>query len=151
MKKLTQRGRHCVLPINGDVLSELRLSLTHSLSLVFTDCYGTESQLSIREAITLTVHGVDTRLEGGRSDADFNPKGLTAVVSLLGCTVSDAVAFNDGRLTIHFSEGHCLSVTPGSGFEAWEFRYPRPGRPPGGDVKLHISIVGDDGRLILTR
>ena len=141
-KKFERRGRNTVLPITGDVVAEICLSTINIPAIVFRNSNGRESELTFEEDITVQHAQEEWHSEWRRPDS------MSPLVFLLGQTVSEAIALPDGRLAISFTDDWGLQITPKSGFEAWHFLYPRPGRPVGGDVKYHIGITGDDGRLI---
>lgn len=147
-KRFTARGRHVTLPIVGDTLLETCFGVSRLVTLVFLDPAGGESQLQIEEAVTLHRNGVDLYLPGSRPGVTFDPKQLHPLLALLGAAVEDAWAHHDGPLEIRFSDGSALRVTPETGYAAWHFQYPRPGRHPGGSLNDFISLHGDDGRLI---
>ena len=60
----------------------------------------------------------------------------------------DAVAEEDGKLRIGFSNELVLEIAPRGAGEAWRFLYPRPGRPVGGKVNRPVALTGAPGRLI---
>lgn len=147
-KKLTPRGRHLTLPLAGDAVSEVCFGTSRLVALVLRDSAGDESLLQIEEAVTLTRHGLELYLPGSRPGPTYEPMQLGPLLGLLGATVEDAWAHHEGALEVTFSNGDVLRVVPESGGEVWHFQYPRPGRPPSGDVSRHVSLHGDHGRLI---
>jgi hypothetical protein len=87
-------------------------------------------------------------LEGSKPRKTFNPKELAPLLELLGCEVTDAVAMEDGQLVLAFSNQQVLDVRSSTGYEAWHFQYPRPGRPVGGKRGNSIAVTGAHGHLI---
>jgi hypothetical protein len=147
-KKLTARGRHTVLPIVGDTLVEIRLNMRNDPALVFRAADDTEAELSIQDCICLRRGDQERILEGPKPGESFNPQELAPLLELLGSEVTDAVAEKEGRLRVAFSNKLVLEVIPSHGYEAWHFRYPRPGRPVGGNLERAIALTGAHGHLI---
>jgi hypothetical protein len=154
MKKQSQKkycerkGENLILPIVGDIASEIVLSMRQQPCLIFRDTDGNESQISFEESILLSRDGRDAELTGSKPGVTFNPRSLSPLVELLGSEVTEAIAYREGALWISFSSRHALNVVPNSGYEAWHFQYPRPGRPIGGKLEHFVSVTGADGRLI---
>src|ERR1041385_3421599 len=122
-RKLTRRGRHTVLPILGDTLVELRLSVCSALALVCRAPDGSEAEITIEDSICLR-RGDQTRcLEGSKPGESFNPQALAPLLELLGSDVAEAVAEKEGRLRVAFSNELVLEVVPSHGYEAWHFCY----------------------------
>jgi uncharacterized protein DUF6188 len=147
-KKFTSRGRHTVLPIVGDTLVEIRLSMCSLPALVFRAEDGREAELTIEDRTTLRRGDQERLFEGSKPGTSFNPKELAPLLELLGSAVIDAVAEKEGLLRIAFSNKLVLEVAPSSGYEAWHFHCPRPGRPAGGDRDQAIALHGAYGHLI---
>lgn len=151
-KKIAQRGKHLTLPLVGDTVSEICLGISTPATLIFQDAAGGHSQLQFEEAITLHHDGADLYLLGSRPGSTFDPKQLHPLLGLLGTNVVDAWAHKAGALEISFSNGSVLRVIPETGYEAWHFQYPRPGRPPGrsvgGNINDVIIIHGAEGHVI---
>jgi hypothetical protein len=147
-KKLTSRGRHTVLPILGDTLVEIRLSMCSLPALVFKAADSNEAELTIEDSITLKRGDQERLLEGSKPGVSFNPKELAPLLELLGSEVTDAVAEKEGLLRIAFSNKLVLEVAPSHGYEAWHFHYPRPGRPVGGNREQAVALTGAHGHLI---
>lgn len=147
-KKLYARGRHTVLPIVGDTLIELDLGIRRLASLVFKAAEGDESELTIEDQICLRRGESERILAGSKPGVTFDPKGLSPLLELLGSQVRDAVAEKEGRLRVVFSNELVLEVTSSTGYEAWHFQYPRPGRPVSGKVDHSVSVTGAYGYLI---
>jgi hypothetical protein len=147
-KKLMSRGRHTVLPIVGDTLVEVRLSMRSLPALVFKKEDGSEAELTIEDCTTLRRGEQEQLLEGSKPGSSFNPKELAPLLELLGTEVIDAVAQQDGLLRVAFSNKLVLEIAPSHGYEAWHFHYPRPGRPMGGEHEQAISLHGAHGHLI---
>ena len=145
-QRLVTRGRHTELPIEGSLLAEVCLATDRLVVLVFRDAVGNEAEVTVEDKIVL-VRGTDERvLEGSRTGTSFNPRGLHPLVDLLGCRVSEAIAQYTGELRITFADGLVLQVASTTGYEAWHFTKPRPGRPIGGSGP-HIGITGAAGHL----
>ena len=147
-KKLRSRGRHTVLPIVGDTLVAVRLSMCSLPALVFKAEDGSEAELTIEDCTTLRRGEREQLLEGSKPGSSFNPKELAPLLELLGSAVIDAVAEKEGLLRISFSNKLVLEVAPSHGYEAWHFHSPRPGRPAGGDRDQAIALHGGHGHLI---
>ncbi len=126
----------------------LRTSGIPALTLTFQAAHGSESDLQIMDRIHLRRGDHERVLDGSKPGATFNPMELSPMLELLGSTVKDALAENEGRLRIAFSNELVLEVTSTTGYEAWHFQYPRPGRPVGGLLDHPISLHGTAGRLI---
>ena len=147
-KKFIKRGMNVEIPIIGDKVTEIRLSLNKMPRLIFQDFQGEESQITFEETITLSRPNEQITMKGSKPGTSWYPQGLTPLVELLGLEIREALAYQDGALFLRFSNEWELRVNPQSGFEAWHFQYPRPGEAVGGDRGLHISLIGDHGRLI---
>jgi hypothetical protein len=132
----------------GDTLVEVRLSTCNLPALVFEAADRTQAELTIEDCISLTRGDQERLLEGSKPGATFNPKTLAPLLELLGCEVTDAVAYSDGRLRIAFSNELILGVEPSHGYEAWHFQCPRPGRSAGGSCEHVVGLTGAQGRLI---
>jgi hypothetical protein len=148
VRKLTARGRGKVLPILGDALIELRLSACSAPALVFRGADRGEAELTIADGICLQRGDQTRQLDGAKPGESFNPQALTPLLELLGSEVTDARAEPDGRLRVAFSNALVLEVVPSHGYEAWHFRYPRPGRPVGATRGPAVALTGGHGRLI---
>jgi hypothetical protein len=147
-KRLGRRGRHTVLPLTGDVVSEVRAALDTCPTLVFRDAAGAESEIRFEEAVTLLLAGrPPSLLTCSRPGTTFDPQSLGPLLGLLGKQVMDAVAIADGSLRVQFADGSVLGVTPATGYEAWHFLYPRPGSPLHGK-HAGLSVTGAHGHLI---
>jgi hypothetical protein len=136
-----------VLPIEGGLLAEVCLAIDRLVALVFRDAAGNEAEVRVEDKIVLG-RGIDERvLEGSQPGTSFDPRGLHPLLELLGCRVCEAIAQDTGELRITFADGLVLKVASTTGYEAWHFAKPRPGRPIG-DSGPHIAITGAAGRLI---
>jgi hypothetical protein len=145
-KKLLARGRHTVLPLVRDTLVELLLG--RSTTLVFLATDGSESELRLEDSIRLHRGEREVVLDGSKPGERFNPKELGPLVELLCCEVTDALAEQTGSLRLTFSNQIVLTVTSTTGYEAWHFRYPRPGRPVHDKHTEAISLTGAAGFLV---
>ena len=145
-KKLASRGRHTVLPIVGDTLVEIRLSMCTSPALVFKAEDGSEAELTIEDCVTLRRGDQERLLEGAKPGSSLNPKELAPLLELLGSAVIDAE--KEGLLRIAFSNKLILEIARSHGYEAWHFHSPRPGRPAGGGREQAIALHGTYGHLI---
>jgi hypothetical protein len=144
-KKLIGRGRHTVLPIVGETVQELKLG--RMTALVFSAEGGPESDVVIEEAIILIRGSHERVLEGSKPGETWNPNELGPLLELIGCTVIDALAEQEGTLQITFSNNLVLKVVPTTGYEAWHFRYPLPGASGGGKPGVSITLIGAGGWL----
>jgi len=142
-KHLKNRGQHVELPIIGVTVAELRIAADRLVRLIFRD--GTdadsESTLEVEEAITLSRGKATQTLEGSRPGTTFAPQTLHPLVELIGCTVTDAIALQDGTIQIELSNAIQLTVTS-DGYEAWHFTF-RSNSTPSDNFTLHGA-----GRLI---
>lgn len=146
MKKLTKRGQHTVLPILGGIVSELTFRVDGCPIIVFRGTEA-ESQLEIEDQIVLVSRSGEELLPYARPGSDFAPRRLGRILDLLGLSVNDALAMKDGTLQIEFADGSKLKVTSTTGYEAWHFHLPRPGRPAGA-AAYQISLHGAAGHLM---
>ena len=146
MKRLTKRGEHTALPISGDILSEMIFSIDSCFVLVFRG-EEEESQVTIEDEIVLLHGSAENVLTHSQPGASFDPKRLKPVLDLLGLKVSDALALKDGTLQIEFEGNFMLKVASTTGYEAWHFHLPRPGRPASG-LGHQVSLSGAAGHLI---
>jgi hypothetical protein len=144
-RQLTTRGRHTVLPILGDTLVELRLSARSAPALVFRAADDSEAELTIEDGICLRRGDQERVLDGAKPGESFNPPALAPLLEFLGSEVTDALAEKEGRLRVAFSNGLALEVVPSHGYEAWHFRYPRPGSSCGGKA---VALTGVHGHLV---
>ena len=146
MKRLTKRGEHTVLPIDGCILSEIIFSIDRLPVLVIRGMEE-ESQVTIEDQIVLLHGSAETVLPYSKPGAGFAPERLNPVLDLLGLRISDALALKDGTLQIEFEGSFVLKVTSTTGYEAWHFQLPRPGRPASGSGH-QVSLHGAAGHLI---
>jgi hypothetical protein len=144
-RKFTARGRYTVLPIVGNTLVEVRLGTCRLPALIFRAADGSEAELTIEEAVTLTRGKQVQLLEGSKPGETFSPRELAPLLDLLGSEVTDALAEKEGQLRIEFTGNLLMTVTPSHGYEAWHFQYPPPGAGAGAK---HVGLTGADGRLI---
>lgn len=147
-RRLIDHGQFITLPIVGDTLAEVRLSIDSLPALVFKAVDGDEAEITIEDSITLTRGEQERTLEGAKPGESFNPKELAPLLELLGSEVMSAVADKGGHLRIAFSNKLILGIMSTSGYEAWHFQYPRPGRPVGGNRDDFIGLTGAYGHLI---
>jgi hypothetical protein len=148
VKKLQERGRDTVLPIVGDMVVEIRLSIRTLPAIVFRAPDGGESEITVEDCIVLRRGNQEDILEGSKPGTTLNPKTLGPLLELLESEVKDAVGEREGKLRIEFSNSLVMEVCCTSGYEAWHFQYPRPGRPKEADNVRHISLHGAHGRVI---
>ena len=146
MKRLTKRGGHTALPISGGILSEMIFSIDSCFVLIFRG-EEEESQVTIEDEIVLLHGSAEHLLPHSKPGACFDPEQLKPVLDLLGLRVSDALALKDGTLQIEFEGNFMLKVTSTTGYEAWHFQLPRPGRPASGSGH-QVSLHGAAGHLI---
>lgn len=142
-KHLKKRGRHVELPIIGITVTEVRIAVDRLVEVVFRDRTDddSESTLEVEESITLSCGKATRTLEGSRPGITFAPQTLHPLVKLLGCTVTDAIAQEDGTLRVELSNATCLSIAS-DGYEGWHFTF-RSKRIPSDNFTLHGA-----GRLI---
>jgi hypothetical protein len=141
-RKLQARGRHTVLPIVGDMVVEIRLSVRTLPAIVFRAPDGGESEITVEDCIVLRRGNQEYVVQGPKPGTTFNPMALSPLLELLQSEVKDAVAEREGKLRIEFSNSLIMEVCSTTGYEAWHFQYPRPGRPKGADNVHHISLHG---------
>ncbi len=147
-KTLRRAGRHTILPVVGDTLVELTIGVSKLPLFVFRAEDGGESELRIEDCLLVMRDDHEILKVESKRNARFDPQGLSPLLCLLGCEVTEAIAEESGRLRVDFSNGFQLRVTPTTGFEAWHFQFPRPGRPVGGPLDQLIAITGAHGHLI---
>lgn len=141
-KALAQQGRHTVLPIVGDTVTEICIAAQRAPAIILADADRRESIIELADRFNI---GRGTELH----TIEINHANLLSpLLELLGTTVTAAIAGADGRLELGFSNALHLEICSTTGYEAWHFQFPRPGRPPGGDVANHISLHGAGGHLI---
>jgi hypothetical protein len=141
-KVFTQQGRHTVLPIVGDTVAEICIAAHRGPGIIIADAERHESIIELADRFSI---GRGTDMQTVEHD---RPNLLAPLLELVGASVAAAIAFADGRLELTFSNALKLEIGSTTGYEAWHFQFPRPGRPPGGDVASHISLHGADGHLI---
>ena len=134
-RQLAQRGRHCLIPIIGDKVVEFRVGTSCLPTLLFCGEDGVESRLEIAQTVDLRRGEWTTTLEGAKPGITYDPTQVQPLLELIGTTVIDAVAQEDGVLRLDFSNKLELEITPVEG-EGWHFQTQ--------DVYLH----GADGHLI---
>jgi hypothetical protein len=147
-KKLALRGRNTVLPLVGDTMVEVCISTCRLPVLVFKAADGGESELTIEDRITLSQGGNERVLDGSKPGTTFNPRELSPLLDLLGIEAIDAIATVNGQLRVEFSNNLVLSILSTTGYEAWHFKYPRPGRPVGDNLRQIVALTGAYGHLI---
>lgn len=140
-KVFTQQGRHTGLPIVGDTVAEVCIASHRGPAIIFADAGRQESIIEVADQFSI---GRGTEMCTVPHD---QPHLLSPLLELVDATVAGATAHADGRLRVEFSNRMRMEVASTTGFEAWHFQFPRPGRPPGGDAANHISIHGSDGQL----
>ncbi len=146
-KRLISRGSDLILPIVGDVLSSVRLSLDCLPALIFQDEEKNRSELTVEDSIVLGQGDSEQILTGSKPGKTFAPSTLAPLIELLGLQIVDAVAKRNGRLIITFSDQIRLEVTSTTGYEAWHFVYPSQLHHPKQKVR-QISLHGAYGRII---
>jgi hypothetical protein len=148
VKKLLSRGQHTVLPLAGDRLVEISFSTASFPVLVFAASDGLGSELRVHDRIILRRGESEQVLDGAKPGETFNPKTLSPLLELLGTEVREAIAEKQGRLRLHFSNDLYFEVPVTGAGEAWQFQYPRPGRPYSQGTGRALSVIGAPGRLI---
>jgi Family of unknown function (DUF6188) len=147
-KKLVRRGRDTLLPVVGDTLTEISLSATSGPVLVFRAADGGESEVRIEDRITLTRGGSEQVLDGAKPGPTFDPRKLSPLLAILGEPVADAIGTTDGELRLTFANEWVLGVASTTGYEAWHFQYPRPGRPVGSKLNRIVAVTGTRRHLL---
>jgi hypothetical protein len=146
-KMLGREGRRTLLPIIGDTVVAVCISTNQDPELVFCDPDGQQSMIRLSDRFSIGRGLSNVVIEKFSCSARSDPTSLSPLLGLLGSQVTGATAFQDGRLELSFSNSLKLEVFSTTGYEAWHFQYPRPGRPPGGDLSNPISVHGADGHL----
>ena len=141
-KVFTRQGRHTVLPIVGDTVIEFCVSSQHGPQIIVADASHQESIITLADPIHIG-RGTDMNTVDPNRLSQLSP-----LLELVRTQVTVAMARENGRLELEFSNTMKLEVCSTTGHEAWHFQFPRPGRPPSGNVARHISIHGADGHLI---
>jgi hypothetical protein len=141
-KALIQRGRHTVLPIVGDTVAEICIAAHRGPAIIVVDADRNESIIELSDRFTIERSAEIRMIEYNQANR------LSPLLELVGATITAAIARAEGRLELAFSNALRLEIGSTTGYEAWHFQFPRPGRPPGGDVANHISVHGADGHLI---
>ncbi len=141
-KRLTLRGRHTILPIVGDTVVEIHVSAHRGPVIILADVDGRESMIELADQFTIG-RGIDLRAIEHQHATQLSP-----LLELVGATVTEALASAEGRLELVFSNAMRLEVASTTGYEAWHYQYPRPGRPPSGDIANAISLHGGAERLL---
>lgn len=123
-KHLKKRGRHLELPIIGANVAEVRIAIDRLVELIFRDSTDPdrESVLMIEEAIILSRGKATQTLEGARPGSAFAPHTLHPLVELIGCTITEAVAQEDGPIRIDLSNAMQFTVES-DGYEGWHFNF----------------------------
>jgi hypothetical protein len=147
-RKFVHKGRHTLLPILGDALIEVCIRADNHLVLAFKSADKRESELRIEDRITLRRGETLTVLEGSKPGSTFDPRKLSPILDLLGRTVTESIAEENGSLRIGFANNVVLNIASTTGYEAWHFQYPRPSREFLCDSDEPISLTGADGHLI---
>ncbi len=141
-KVFTRQGRRTFLPIVGDTVIAICVSSQHGPQIIVADANHQQSIIELADQIHIG-RGTDM------NTIDPNqPIQLSPLLELVRTQVTVAMAHANGRLELEFSNTMKLEVHSTTGYEAWHFQFPRPGRPLSGDVASHISIHGADGHLI---
>lgn len=148
MKQLTHRGRHTVLPLVGDLVVELCLGTRHLTTLAFEAPDGSQSELVLEDAVLLRRGRDERLLVATKPGASYNPRHLAPLLELIDERVTESIAEEGGTLRMAFSNSLELVVTPSTGYESWQFRYPRPGRAAGGSLARPLNVIGCAGRLM---
>jgi Family of unknown function (DUF6188) len=142
-----RRGRHTILPLVGDTLVELCLSTRILTTLVFEASDRSQAELVLEDAVLLRRGRDEHLLDGTKPGSTYNPRLLCPLLELLGKRVTEAIAEEGGLLRITFSDSLELEVAPSTGYESWNYRYPRSGRAVGGSVAKPLSVIGCLGSL----
>jgi Family of unknown function (DUF6188) len=135
-RQLERKGRLTVLPILGHTVSETRFRQHGPPILCFRGPDRDESVLEFESAHLVLRHGSDEHGLAWKSGQAFSPDALKPFVNLIGVTIRNAVANDQGGLCLEFSNGAELTATPDV-WEGWHFR------------GIGCSLHGDDARLIV--
>ena len=147
-KRLDQKGQHTLLPIVGDSVVTICVSVNRDPEIVTADTNDQHSSIELSDRFTIGRGTNSQTIERHHQQSPFDGRTMSPLLELIGATVTGATAYSDGRLELSFSNSIILETASTTGYEAWHFQYPRAGRPPGGDVSNHISLHGAAGRLL---
>lgn len=146
--RLNQYSSQIELPIVGNMVASICVHHRRSPEIIFSNEDDQESSLILEDQINLTrgeqmipPHAIH---RGNRTDGGE----LSPLLTLLGSTVREAFASQDGRLTIKFSNAINLTITSTTGYEAWHFQYPRIGSQYQDNKRKMITIHGAYGKLL---
>ncbi len=137
---LVEHDDRWLLPLVGLRLSQCCVDF--AVTFRFSDANGT-FEVRVGEPFVLYLAGHEQVLKPEEDRAQVGP-----VLSLLHQTVSEAVAFKDGRLELAFSDGAAVRVPVGQDFEAWELVGPdglRVVSLPGGELAVwqaEVTLAG---------
>ena len=147
-KRLDQKRQHTLLPIVGDAVLAICVSVDRDPEIVTSDPNGQHSSIELSDSFTIGRGTNIPTVERQHQQSPFDGRTMSPLLELIGATVTGPTAYSDGRLELSFSNSIKLETASTTGFEAWHFQYPRAGRSPGADVSNHISLHGADGRLL---
>lgn len=128
---VVELGDRWLLPLMGRRMTQC--CVDHAITLRFSEADGS-FDVRIGEPFTIHQAGEERVLQ-----PEQDPTGLGPALSLLNQTVSEAVAFKDGRLELGFSNGAILKVPVGQDYEPWELVGPHGLRVvslPGGELAV---------------
>ena len=122
------------LPLRGKTVS--RCIVDSALGIDFIEA-GQRSTIRIESRFLIRGLGTEKSLSIGRIEE------MGKALSLIGKTVTKALARRDGALGVTFDDGTILSVPPDSSIEAWEFAAPDRSivvSLPGGGLSTWVSV-----------
>ena len=118
-KPLKKRGRHVELPILGDTVAELRIASDRIVTRIFRSKSDHETTLEIEDSIVLSRGTSTQTLKGSKPGTTFAPQTLQPLLELIGCTIVDALAQEDGAIRLDISNAMTPTVASTDGYESW--------------------------------
>lgn len=128
---LVELGDRWLLPMTGRQVTQC--CVDYAVTFRFSEAGGS-FDVRIGEPFVLRKAGDEHHLR-----PEDDPAGMGPALSLLHQTVTEAVAFKDGRLELRFSDGSAVKVPVGQDYEPWELVGPGGVRVvslPGGDLAV---------------
>ncbi len=118
-KPLKKRGRHVELPIIGDTVAEVRIAIDRLVTLIFRSKADNETTLAIEDSLILSRGNSTQTLKGAKPGTTFAPQTLQPLLELIGCTIVNAIAQEDGAIRLDLSNAMTLTVASTDGYESW--------------------------------
>lgn len=100
------------LPLDGLDVTQCRFD--HAFTLLVSSGLDRSYEIRIEEAFVLTAAGGTLTL-----DPSGAPTAMAPALRLSRQTVEQAIAHDDGRLELTFTDGAAIRVPGGTGYEAW--------------------------------